>query len=210
MAVVPITSTTGTTAEPLAQADVACYTAKDLGRNRVYVYQTADPVVARRHTEMLCVADLKGALQENRLQLYYQPIVALSPPSDACLRYEFLLRLVDAQGETVLPKSFIMAAEHYGLMGTIDRWVIRKALHYAAEGNSLGVGIAVNLSGNSLNDEGLLAADRIEDAFREAGDPDSFRMFTRGYRRYRSDSDGPRRRYRGDAVRERLYYVRRI
>lgn len=62
----------------------------------------------------------------------------------------------------------------------------------------------------SYNDEGLLPADRIEDAFREAGDPDSFRMFTRGYRRYRSDSDGPRRRYRGDAVRERLYYVRRI
>ena len=61
----------------------------------------------------------------------------------------------------------------------------------------------------SYNDEGLLPRDRIESAFRESGDPDSFRVFTRGYRRYRSDSDGPGRQYRGDAVRERVYYVRR-
>ncbi len=61
----------------------------------------------------------------------------------------------------------------------------------------------------SYNDEGLLSRESIETAFRNTGDPDSYRVFTRGYRRYRSDSDGPGRRYRGDAVRERLYYVRR-
>ena len=61
----------------------------------------------------------------------------------------------------------------------------------------------------SYNDEGLLPRESIERAFREAGDPDSFRLFTRGYRRYRSDSDGPGRQYRGDAVRERVYYVRK-
>jgi len=61
----------------------------------------------------------------------------------------------------------------------------------------------------SYNDEGLLPRESIEGAFREAGDPDSFGVFTRGYKRYRSDADGPGRRYRGDAVRERVYYVRR-
>ncbi len=61
----------------------------------------------------------------------------------------------------------------------------------------------------SYNDEGLLPRQSIEDAFRAAGDPDSFRVFTRGYRRYRSDADGPDRHYRGDAVRERVYYVRK-
>ena len=61
----------------------------------------------------------------------------------------------------------------------------------------------------SYNDEGLLPRDSIEDAFRASGDPDTFRVFTRGYRRYRSDSDGPDRQYRGDAVRERVYYVRK-
>jgi adenine-specific DNA-methyltransferase len=61
----------------------------------------------------------------------------------------------------------------------------------------------------SYNDEGLLPRECIEDAFRASGDPDTFRVFTRGYRRYRSDSDGPGRQYRGDAVRERVYYVRK-
>jgi adenine-specific DNA-methyltransferase len=61
----------------------------------------------------------------------------------------------------------------------------------------------------SYNDEGLIRPDTIEAIFREEGDPDSFRSFARGYRRYRSDSDRPGRRYRGDAVRERIYYVRR-
>jgi diguanylate cyclase (GGDEF)-like protein/PAS domain S-box-containing protein len=154
--VVPITSAVENTGELLAQVDVACYTAKDLGRNRVYVYHTSDPELARRHTEMLHIADLKGALQEGRFRLYCQPIVALSPSNDH-LRYEFLLRLVDAQGESASPKTFIMAAERYGLMATIDRWVIRKALHHAAECHSLMAGIAINISGNSLNDEGLLA-----------------------------------------------------
>lgn len=61
----------------------------------------------------------------------------------------------------------------------------------------------------SYNDEGLIEPDHIEAIFREMGSPDSFRSFERGYRRYRSDSDRPGRRYRGDAVRERVYYVRR-
>ncbi len=155
--VVPITATAVTVTELLAQADAACYTAKDLGRNRVYVYQAEDPELARRHTEMLHVADLKGALQQGRFHLHCQPIVALFPPNDAPFCYEFLLRLVDANGEIVLPKAFIPAAERYGLMATIDRWVIRKVFHHAAHGSYLGAGIAINLSGNSLNDDGLLA-----------------------------------------------------
>jgi adenine-specific DNA-methyltransferase len=61
----------------------------------------------------------------------------------------------------------------------------------------------------SYNDEGLIPPERIEQAFRETGSPDTFRMFGRGYRRYRSDSDRPGRRYRADAVRESVYYVGR-
>jgi adenine-specific DNA-methyltransferase len=61
----------------------------------------------------------------------------------------------------------------------------------------------------SYNDEGLLSAARIEEILREHGDPDSYRRLGRGYRRYRSDADGPGRRYRGDRVRESLHYVRR-
>lgn len=62
----------------------------------------------------------------------------------------------------------------------------------------------------SYNDEGLISAARIEEIFRQHGDPDSYRRLGRGYRRYRSDSDRPGRRYRGDRVCESLHYVRRF
>ena len=61
----------------------------------------------------------------------------------------------------------------------------------------------------SYNDEGLISSDRIEEILRAHGEADSYRRLGRGYRRYRSDSDGPDRSYRGDRVREWLHYVRR-
>jgi adenine-specific DNA-methyltransferase len=60
----------------------------------------------------------------------------------------------------------------------------------------------------SYNDEGLLSRGVIEDAFRARGRPETYRCFTHDYRRYRSDSDGPRRTYRRDAVCEHLHYIR--
>ncbi len=60
----------------------------------------------------------------------------------------------------------------------------------------------------SYNDEGLLPRQVIADSLREWGNPDSYRCLGRGYRRYRSDSDGPGRNYLRDEVREHLHYVR--
>jgi len=60
----------------------------------------------------------------------------------------------------------------------------------------------------SYNDEGIIPADHIEEIFRTLGKPDSYRRFESGYKRYRSDADGPERRYIRDRVRERLHYVR--
>ncbi|MDX1577863.1 MAG: DNA adenine methylase [Gemmatimonadota bacterium] len=60
----------------------------------------------------------------------------------------------------------------------------------------------------SYNDEGLLSAEEIETALRERGDPDSYRLHRRPYRRYRSDADGPDRSYARDRVKEHLHYVR--
>ncbi len=61
----------------------------------------------------------------------------------------------------------------------------------------------------SYNSEGLIASETIETIFRETGDASSFQTFGQGYRRYRSDSDRPGRRYRSDSVHELVYYVRR-
>jgi EAL domain-containing protein (putative c-di-GMP-specific phosphodiesterase class I) len=76
--------------------------------------------------------------------------------------------LVDLGGEIVRPEAFIPAAERFGLMAAIDRWVIREGFSQYSEifGRLPKAQIAINLSGNSLDDDTLLDYVRAQfDAF---------------------------------------------
>ncbi|MED5618636.1 EAL domain-containing protein [Ideonella sp. BN130291] len=142
----------------LRAADSACYVAKEKGRNRVHAFHANDVDLQRRAGEMDWVSRLQQALAEDRFVLYAQPIVGLDALPGATPRFEILLRLLDEQGRMVPPMAFIPAAERYGLMGDIDRWVIRHALaehrrHRAAVG--CPVHYSINLSGSSLSDDTL-------------------------------------------------------
>jgi diguanylate cyclase (GGDEF)-like protein len=103
MGLVPVTADAESAAQLLSQADVACYTAKELGRNQVHVYRKEGAQPSRRHTEIILVSGLQDALEQNRFVLYCQPIVDLSPDDGAPLRFEVLLRLRDG-GDLVLPR----------------------------------------------------------------------------------------------------------
>lgn len=137
----------------LRAADVACYMAKEKGRNRVQRYLPGDAELAVRYGEMEWVNRLHRALDENRLCLYAQTIQPLQ--GQAGRRMELLLRLRDESGELVPPIAFIPAAERYNLMPLIDRWVIRTALGAMAHEDA-SLHCAINLSGASLGDESLL------------------------------------------------------
>ncbi len=145
-------------AHMLTRAELACFTAKDHGRNKLHIYRQEDDELTRRHTEMMRAAGVTGALQEDRFKIYCQPIVALSPQNKESLHYELLIRLTDPKGDLIMPASFIPAAERYGLMTSLDRWMISTAFHSYNDifGKESGVQIAINLSGNSLNDDSLL------------------------------------------------------
>ena len=139
----------------LSAADVACYVAKDAGRNRVHVYEESDIDLGQRHSEMHWVSRIKEALEEDRFELYRQSIVPLGS-EDATPHCELLLRLRGRDGSLVPPAAFIPAAERYNLMNSLDRWVIDAAFRYIS---SRPVGslcnYSINLSGNSLNDDDL-------------------------------------------------------
>ncbi|MEZ4266483.1 MAG: EAL domain-containing protein [Myxococcota bacterium] len=154
---VPIESDADGTDSLLSRADVACYTAKDLGRNRVYTYDAQNAYPKRRHAELIRAAELRDALEEGRFRLWHQPIAALDNDSAEGFRCELLLRLEDRQGGIVAPNSFIPAAERYGLMGSIDRWVIQTAFRSYAEAfaSRPNTQMSINLSGNTLTDDGL-------------------------------------------------------
>lgn len=154
--VVSISDKTETALQVLSQADLACYTAKDLGRNRIYTYNADDRELSRTENQMALVSKLQMALMNDQFVLYQQPICSLK--DGHIEHYEILLRLEESTGKMLSPRNFIPAAERYGLMKEIDRWVIEHTLSaYAHQyGNSSTARFSINLSGNSLNDESLL------------------------------------------------------
>ena len=154
---VPFTAAGTTLAQLMANADEACYLAKDLGRNRVHTYETGDAELARRHGEMEWLDRIRRALREDRFTLYAQDIFDLSS-SAAPTFTEVLLRMRGDDGEVILPMAFIPAAERYNLMPAIDRWVIRNVLATLATQDAGHIATrcyAINLSGASLTDPDL-------------------------------------------------------
>ncbi|MFZ0255369.1 MAG: EAL domain-containing protein [Gammaproteobacteria bacterium] len=161
---VPITADSQSTAHLLTQADIACYTAKDLGRARVHIYHPRGGEGLRKHGEFSRIAHLRQALQRDQLLLYQQPIVALASASTGPVLRELLLRLVDTEDHLLLPRAFIPIAERYGLMVSIDRWVIENAFRYWGEQLAAypNLGITINLSASSLSDESIPAFVRTQ------------------------------------------------
>jgi diguanylate cyclase (GGDEF)-like protein/PAS domain S-box-containing protein len=139
----------------MRRADLACYAAKDHGRNRIHIYQAGDQELARRHSEMKWVSRLTEAIKEERLVLYCQDIVPVEPHSGKRHHFEVLVRMMDEAGELVMPDRFLPAAERYNLIIALDRWVIARSFAwYAASGQ--GQVMSINLSGNSLTDDSFL------------------------------------------------------
>ncbi len=121
---VPITPQTDDVASLLSAADSACAAAKDAGRNRVYNYQENDIDLMKRRKEMQWAARISNALDENRFELFRQTIQPLQATGEHGAHYELLMRMRDEAGSLIAPGLFIAAAERYGLMTAIDRWVI--------------------------------------------------------------------------------------
>ena len=157
--VVMVNSENTDVAELMSSADVACYSAKDMGRNQVHLYEDSD--ASMRHEEMKWVSRISSAVEEDRLELFFQPIIGIGKDNGKSRgHYEILLRMRDENGELVGPNQFIPAAERYNLMSTLDRWVIREALSKLADRNADGEArytIAINLSGTSLSEDRFLA-----------------------------------------------------
>ncbi|MEO8153538.1 MAG: EAL domain-containing protein [Rhizobacter sp.] len=143
----------------LRVADSSCYVAKDAGRNRVHVYDEADTAVAHRNGELDWFSRLQKALTEDRFVLYAQRIASIQENGGGYESVEVLIRLLDDEGKIVAPMAFIPAAERYGLMPSIDRWVISKALKMHAgfaKHYKLPARFSINLSGASMVDASLV------------------------------------------------------
>lgn len=168
---VPIPNSSTTLEELLTTAESACTAAKEAGRNRVHVFKENDLDLIRRKREMQWAARITTALDEDRFEIFRQYIHPLDESGEKeKVHYELLLRMRDEKNKLVSPSLFIAAAERYGLIKRIDRWVVSHTFQWlvseADERERLGM-CSINLSGQSMSDDKFL--DFVIDQFDVSG-----------------------------------------
>lgn len=148
-----------TLTDVLQMADSACYVAKEKGRNRIQVYKPESQEFTNHHGQMGWVERIRSALNENHFVLHSQPLLTLDGNHSSARHHELLVRMTNGNGTIIPPMAFIPAAERYGLMTQIDRWVVTTAFQqYEMPDNKLEPQkiYAINLSGTTLCDESFL------------------------------------------------------
>lgn len=150
-------------AEVFRRADTACHVARDAGGGKAVVYSDDDPRIVSRHGARQWLPTLRKALEQEGFRLYAQLIHPLQNGERPGL--EILLRLADDQGGIIGPVHFLPAAEHYGLMPRIDRYVLDHVLNWVAAHpkEAQSPYYSINLSGQSLSNSSFMdyALERI-------------------------------------------------
>ncbi|GAA4012934.1 GGDEF domain-containing protein [Actimicrobium antarcticum] len=139
----------------LRDADIAMYHAKQQGRARWVMFDTAMQEKALRRLQL--ESALRQAQGRGELWLAYQPIVS---PNDGLIRgFEALLRWEHPVYGEVGPAEFIPVAEEIGLIGAMGSWILEHAcrqLRLWQQDSGLPLTMSVNLSAMQLSDDGLV------------------------------------------------------
>lgn len=139
--------------EYLKQADIALYVAKRRGRNRIQVYDPKEKENDELRISLDWVRRLRRAVEEDRLKLYFQPVMHIA--TGRIVHHEALVRLDLPETGIVLPQEFIPFLERAGEMTLLDHNVIKKAIGHLKETPELHR-VAVNLSAQAFDDEELV------------------------------------------------------
>ncbi|MBI1308375.1 MAG: EAL domain-containing protein [Proteobacteria bacterium] len=167
--------------ELLAHALDALDKAKERGPRRFERYDAANPGSSGASGQLEWVELVNECLNshETRMVLYYQPIVPLLGPAvkQHAEHYEVLLRLIDREGNLIVPSKFITTAEEFGLVSKIDHLVTTRAVAMLQEWHKQGrkVHLSVNLSGKTFDDASFLTM--AKELLKKANLPDKALVF---------------------------------
>jgi diguanylate cyclase (GGDEF)-like protein/PAS domain S-box-containing protein len=161
---IPVTASIGvalfdglTNIEILAAADLAMYEAKEAGRNRFARYRPPTDASTRSSSRLAEAERIQRALTHNQLELYCQPILDLA--THEVSQYELLVRLRTDDGDLLLPNAFLYVAERFGIIVTVDSWVVQHAVALIAAQARVGRSLTlnVNISAKSIGNPQLVA-----------------------------------------------------
>ncbi len=146
----------------LSHADIACYAAKDSGRNRFIIYRPDADSLSQRKNEMQWASYIPKALAENNFVLFSQLIKPLGARDNSAgsHHYEILIRLKTEDCSLVPPGAFLPAAERYDLISSVDLWVLFNSVKMLSQHlqkyPDSKIRISINLSGQSIGNQDLL------------------------------------------------------
>jgi diguanylate cyclase (GGDEF)-like protein/PAS domain S-box-containing protein len=141
--------------ELMANADLAMYQAKELGRAQHHLFNPDYNYRSKSNQIMRWRTILEEAIANDRFILFYQPILNIK--TNKISHYECLIRLQQDDGQMFMPSDFVYRAEELGLMGKIDRIVLKKAVEQHLEFNRQGkkYKLSVNISNRSFDDPAI-------------------------------------------------------
>lgn len=140
--------------EVLQNADIALNSAKGKGKNcAVYYNESLKQIILRKSH---IIEKLKIAIDNNKLDVYYQPQVRLK--DEKIIRFEALIRWTDEDYGYISPSEFIPLAEENEIILHLGRYVIKKVCQQIKSWNDCGlkdISVAVNLSTRQFKDISL-------------------------------------------------------
>jgi diguanylate cyclase (GGDEF)-like protein/PAS domain S-box-containing protein len=175
-----------TAGDLMANADIACHISKRLGRNQTHMYEKSNDERNVMGSELGWSGRIKEALEKNKFQLHFQPIMRMQdidlenlPAQDGALwqkhlqdtdkvhSYEVLVRMTGDNGDLHYPDSFIPTAERFNLMVEIDMWVLENSLKAMIDTGmpSKRLHLSINVSGNTVDSDESL--DKIKDLIQQ-------------------------------------------
>jgi diguanylate cyclase (GGDEF)-like protein/PAS domain S-box-containing protein len=142
------------TEDLLAWADYSCHAAKLAGKNKIHLYTKDDQKdIIGLYDDIGWTRRIKQALEDDMFVIACQPI---KNPQGETKHHEILLRMQDEEGNIIMPSGFIPPAERFGLMPSIDRWVIHHAVLLLKYASKFTPELSVNLSASSFRDESII------------------------------------------------------
>ncbi len=144
--------------EAFKNADIACYIAKNAGRNQYHIYEKGlSDNLSNHNKELKWLPKISKALELKQFELFAQPIKCINPTADYC-NYEILIRLNDGKN-IINPETFLPPAERYNLITKIDCWVIQNTFSWLAiniKNFDHRTRFSINISGHSLGMKNIL------------------------------------------------------